>query len=186
MTSAAESASLPHFRSRAVDVLLRHLPERSRREDAEALEEACWRRALAIEETVSKSRSSCATGGDDRAERESTVRSVHAQACRNALANVSEDPRLSNGRHVVRARVAAGEVELDKIPNMTADELAPGHGFAAPRRCRASADAIASDAFECPWCAQRRCVHYELQTRSADEATTIFITCVACGHRWTE
>lgn len=38
--------------------------------------------------------------------------------------------------------------------------------------------------FKCSKCKKRECTFYELQTRSADEACTIFIRCVNCGHSW--
>ena len=41
-----------------------------------------------------------------------------------------------------------------------------------------------TDMFKCGRCKSRECTYYELQTRSADEAMTIFITCVNCGNRW--
>ena len=41
-----------------------------------------------------------------------------------------------------------------------------------------------TDQFKCARCKQRKCTYYELQTRSADEGMTIFITCIICGHRW--
>ena len=41
-----------------------------------------------------------------------------------------------------------------------------------------------TDMFKCGRCKQRECTYYELQTRSADEAMTIFITCLSCGNRW--
>ena len=48
------------------------------------------------------------------------------------------------------------------------------------------ADALTvSDAYECPRCLGNKVVYTELQTRSADEPTTVFITCVKCKYAWT-
>jgi len=41
-----------------------------------------------------------------------------------------------------------------------------------------------TDMFTCKKCKSNRCTYYELQTRSADEPSTIFITCLDCGKRW--
>jgi len=43
-----------------------------------------------------------------------------------------------------------------------------------------------TDLFKCGRCGGRECTYYELQTRSADEPMTIFITCLNkdCGKRW--
>jgi len=40
--------------------------------------------------------------------------------------------------------------------------------------------------FKCGKCKKRECTFYELQTRSGDEGTTIFIRCVNCGNSWRE
>jgi transcription elongation factor S-II len=42
----------------------------------------------------------------------------------------------------------------------------------------------ATDAFKCPRCKQRQCTYFQLQTRSADEPMTTFVTCVVCNNRW--
>jgi len=43
-------------------------------------------------------------------------------------------------------------------------------------------DLVAStDMFTCKKCKSKRCTYYELQTRSADEPATIFVTCLDCG-----
>ena len=42
----------------------------------------------------------------------------------------------------------------------------------------------ATDEFKCYKCKKRVCTYYELQTRSADEPMTTFITCLNCGNRW--
>ena len=38
--------------------------------------------------------------------------------------------------------------------------------------------------FKCGRCNKRNCSYFELQTRSADEPMTIFITCLECGKKW--
>lgn len=38
--------------------------------------------------------------------------------------------------------------------------------------------------FQCRQCGSKKTTYYSLQTRSADEPMTNFITCVNCKHRW--
>lgn len=40
--------------------------------------------------------------------------------------------------------------------------------------------------FKCRRCGKRECTYFELQTRSADEPMTTFITCVNCNYHWKE
>lgn len=172
-------------RERALQTLTRFLGDDIDADTLQELENACWKRAIQAKSAACKSVPMLMMG-PAAAFHDGVIRAAYAQTCRNVIANLSSDPSVSNGNQYIRSAVVKGEIDVAKVPTMSADELAPGAGYSAPRRCRASADAVASDAFECPWCGQRKCVHYELQTRSADEATTIFVTCVACGHRWTE
>lgn len=41
-----------------------------------------------------------------------------------------------------------------------------------------------TDMFKCGKCKKNKTVYYKLQTRSADEPETTFITCVHCNHTW--
>lgn len=41
-----------------------------------------------------------------------------------------------------------------------------------------------TDMFTCKKCRSKKCTYYEMQTRSADEPATIFITCLDCGKNW--
>jgi len=41
-----------------------------------------------------------------------------------------------------------------------------------------------TDMFTCKKCKSKKCTYYELQTRSADEPATIFVTCLDCGKNW--
>ena len=41
-----------------------------------------------------------------------------------------------------------------------------------------------SSSFTCYKCKGNNCTHYQLQTRSADEPMTTFVTCLTCAYRW--
>ena len=41
-----------------------------------------------------------------------------------------------------------------------------------------------STLFRCSKCRQRKTTYYQMQTRSADEPMTVFITCQECQHKW--
>jgi transcription elongation factor S-II len=42
----------------------------------------------------------------------------------------------------------------------------------------------ATDTFICSKCHSNKCTYYQMQTRSADEPMTTFVTCIDCGKRW--
>lgn len=42
----------------------------------------------------------------------------------------------------------------------------------------------ATDEFKCYKCKKRKCTYYQMQTRSADEPITTFVSCLNCGNRW--
>ena len=41
-----------------------------------------------------------------------------------------------------------------------------------------------TDTFTCRKCKSNKCTYYQMQTRSADEPMTTFVTCIECGNRW--
>jgi len=42
----------------------------------------------------------------------------------------------------------------------------------------------ATDTFTCRKCHSKKCTYYQMQTRSADEPMTTFVSCIDCGKRW--
>ena len=42
----------------------------------------------------------------------------------------------------------------------------------------------ATDSFKCRKCHSNKCTYYQMQTRSADEPMTTFVTCLDCGNRF--
>jgi transcription elongation factor S-II len=41
-----------------------------------------------------------------------------------------------------------------------------------------------TDSYTCRKCKSKECTYYQMQTRSADEPMTTFVTCIPCGNRW--
>jgi transcription elongation factor S-II len=41
-----------------------------------------------------------------------------------------------------------------------------------------------TDIFRCGKCRKNNCTYFQLQTRSADEPMTTFVTCLECNNRW--
>ena len=42
----------------------------------------------------------------------------------------------------------------------------------------------ATDTFTCKKCKSKKCTYYQMQTRSADEPMTTYVSCIDCGNRW--
>lgn len=85
------------------------------------------------------------------------------------------------------------EITLEEIVRKNALELFPDHWRALIDQ-QAKREKIqlegdrsrATDRFHCNRCGKKETTYYELQTRSADEPMTIFISCLNCGKRWTQ
>lgn len=53
------------------------------------------------------------------------------------------------------------------------------------RECvRGQTTQASTDQFQCSKCKQRKTTYYQMQTRSADEPMTTFVSCVVCGNKW--
>jgi transcription elongation factor S-II len=84
-----------------------------------------------------------------------------------------------------------GTIKPHVIAFMTHQELAP-EKWAVLIDAKSKRDknkfetniAAATDTFTCRKCKGNQCTYYQMQTRSADEPMTTFVTCIPCGNRW--
>jgi transcription elongation factor S-II len=92
-----------------------------------------------------------------------------------------------------RRRVLIGEVTPEGLPDISPDEMASDARKQenmqikekALFECeRGGAPKATTDQFKCGRCGQRKTTYYQLQTRSADEPMTTFVTCVNCNNHW--
>jgi DNA-directed RNA polymerase subunit M/transcription elongation factor TFIIS len=84
-----------------------------------------------------------------------------------------------------------GNISFDAIATMNSYDLYPSkwkESFELQQLREKSQlegnKSMATDQFLCTRCWKRECTYYEMQTRSADEPMTIFITCVNCHKHW--
>ena len=100
-------------------------------------------------------------------------------------------PKSYVGNTELYERYKAGEVSFKDISEMDTYQLFEGRWADSfqqqqvrEKRQLEGNKAMATDRFLCGKCFKRECTYYELQTRSADEPMTIFITCLNCGKHW--
>ena len=100
-------------------------------------------------------------------------------------------PSCYIGNKSLIERWKRGEFTLDSVGNLTYYELHPmnwkelkDQQVRRDKRILEGNLAMATDRFRCSQCKKKLCSYYELQTRSADEPMTIFVSCLNCGHKW--
>lgn len=93
----------------------------------------------------------------------------------------------------LRKALREGSLNVDRFCEMGASEMASSERKEQDRilqernlrEAKAAQDNEAeTDQFKCGRCHQRRTKYYQLQTRSADEPMTTYVTCVNCGNKW--
>lgn len=119
----------------------------------------------------------------------STFKWVYGMIAKRTASNFQPDSYVQNTDLI--ARWKDGEFTLDMIGHWSPYDLKPSHWkdlkdqqFRRDKRILEGNLAMATDRFRCSRCQKKMCTYYELQTRSADEPMTIFISCVNCGKQW--
>ena len=90
-----------------------------------------------------------------------------------------------------RQRLISKEIKAHDVGEMTHQDMAPARWqkLIEEKKIRdenkyAPKLEASTDNFTCRKCKSKKCSYYQLQTRSADEPMTTFVTCIECGSRW--
>ena len=93
--------------------------------------------------------------------------------------------------HELLGQINSGEVKSYEVAFMTHQEMNPKKWDtliqAKIKKDKTKYEVnmeAATDTFKCRKCHQNKCTYYQLQTRSADEPMTTFVSCLECGNRW--
>jgi len=103
--------------------------------------------------------------------------------------NIDKTSYIKNDSLILK--ISTNKINIENIASMSYQELFPNHWkemldekYKREKLMYEDKQEAMTDQFKCGRCKLRKCTYYELQTRSADEGMTIFITCITCGHRW--
>ena len=109
---------------------------------------------------------------------------IYIAKLRTILYNLRDKPTLIT-------QLNNKELKADHIGFMTHQELQPDKwALLLDQKKKRDENIFApkltatTDDFTCYKCKSKKCTYYQLQTRSADESMTTYVTCLDCGNRW--
>jgi transcription elongation factor S-II len=100
---------------------------------------------------------------------------------------------ITNKDSHLAERIKKGEVKTKTIADLRPEELFPSgpisktieeHKIDYLKKEIASNSIVYKGIFNCEKCKSDKTTYYQLQTRSADEPMTTFVTCMNCGKKW--
>ena len=114
---------------------------------------------------------------------------IHQYRQYKLFSNLHPQSPVNNKRLLTRMK--AGELLMADLARLEDMELFPENWkrlqdqqTVREQKLLEGKAAAATDMFKCGRCGKRETTYYEMQTRSAEEPMTIFITCVNCGKKW--
>jgi|TARA_B110000211_G_C14051179_1_gene541298 DNA-directed RNA polymerase subunit M/transcription elongation factor TFIIS len=110
---------------------------------------------------------------------------------RSIYANIDSNSYIKN-THLLD-KILNKDIQIKRIAFMEPHELYPEIWEDILKKKQKEDECIyetrmdmGTDLFQCGRCHTKNCSFYQLQTRSADEPMTTFVTCLNCGKKWKE
>lgn len=114
---------------------------------------------------------------------------IYLNKSRSLYSNINSDSYIGNKSFM--KKITSPDFNLSNIAFLNSQEIFPEHWkkmlddkYKRDKKLYEEKQEAMTDQFKCGRCKSKKCTYYELQTRSADEPMTIFITCLNCGNRW--
>jgi len=114
------------------------------------------------------------------------IPSIYGDKLFNIVNNI--DPDSTIGNTFLKNKLLKNEIEPRNLAFMTNEQLFPERWEKLTRkrdlREYKKNNMAATDLFKCFKCGERKCQVIQLQTRSADEPMTNYVTCLVCFNRF--
>ena len=113
---------------------------------------------------------------------------IYRNKCISIYSNLKKDSYIGNSNLI--NRLENNEFSIESLIKMDRTDLYPENwkdliDLRKNNEVKYQKDkGAATTKFKCSRCKKRECTYYELQTRSADEPMTVFVSCLNCGHNW--
>ena len=119
----------------------------------------------------------------------SIFKGLYLSKVRSIYSNLNKDSYIHNTHFFFFLK--SGEIDIENIANLSIYDIFP-ENWKYILEQKTKRDKLKyelkpeamTDAFKCRKCGSRSTSYYEVQTRSADEPMTQFITCLDCNTRW--
>lgn len=116
-------------------------------------------------------------------------RKIYLDKCICIFSNINETKYAKNT--YLLNKIKNNDIDISRIPWMNSHELFPEHWKDLEEKQKATdefkyliKDTAYTEEYTCPKCRKKKNIINEMQTRSADEPVTIFITCGECNFKW--
>lgn len=110
---------------------------------------------------------------------------VYNDKSEDIIANLDKNKSNIKNDYLLGA-INHNKIKLDEIAFLPPEELFPKKWEQIIKKQEyikeKKKNITTSDIFKCPKCGNRKCTVYQMQTRSADEPMTTFVTCLTCGY----
>ena len=116
-------------------------------------------------------------------------RSLYVSSIKSFYSNIYTNSYVKNPHF--KDKILSGEIKIEQLSELSVYDIYP-ENWAELLDKKIKRDKLKyemkpkamTDQYKCRKCSGRSCSYYEVQTRSADEPMTQFITCLDCGNRW--
>ena len=115
---------------------------------------------------------------------------IYSNISRSIYSNIKADSYIGNDKLYDRM-IHKKEFHPHMLPYMLCKDIFPERWKEIDERNQLRLKAAyeiklvpMSDMIKCSRCKSKKVSYYELQTRSGDEASTLFMNCLVCGKKW--
>jgi len=120
---------------------------------------------------------------------DNTFCNLYLNKCISIYSNIKENSYIQNNylyKNIIEKKINPSDIANLSVYDIFPDnwkELINKKSKMDELKYKLKPEAM-TDQFKCRKCYSRSCSYYEVQTRSADEPMTQFITCLDCKNRW--
>jgi len=117
----------------------------------------------------------------------SIFRDLYIGKSSDIIDNINPNSHIGNKNLILK--INSGVIDPLNLVNMSPHDMFPEQWETIIKRqentiIEKETEKAYTDQFKCNKCKKKKCTYYQMQTRSADEPMTVFITCVNCKNKW--
>lgn len=109
---------------------------------------------------------------------------IYSTHARRILANISYNKNADDFKN----KILSGQIKSYDVVNCSREEMYPELWSELHlnnmKKYLVKQEEISDGMFTCNSCKSKKTVYYQMQTRSADEPMTTFVTCMNCNKKW--